>query len=62
MSAPDSLTSEEKVDQAVFDVDVLCNFAYESGFHEMGYNPVTVLRDEIKRLREYEWMYKDLQK
>ena len=36
-----------KVAEAIRDVRNLCQFAYEQGYHEMGYDPVQVLVDAI---------------
>lgn len=29
-------------------LDAITNFAYESGFHELGYNPVKTIKDELQ--------------
>jgi hypothetical protein len=37
--------------QAVFDsLESLCEFAYNQGYHELGYNPVQVVIDRIREL------------
>jgi hypothetical protein len=50
--AVEPLTS--KTNYSIADLDnlhALCEFAYEQGFHELGYDPVKVVADEIERLQ-----------
>jgi len=41
------MTAQQEVFQAL---ESLCNYAYEHGFHEFGYDPINVVRGEIERL------------
>jgi hypothetical protein len=36
-----------KIDEAMRDIKMLCDFAYERGFHELGYNPVAEVQTFI---------------
>ena len=36
------------VQEALDAVEMLCDYAYEKGFHEMGYDPVEVLRNALQ--------------
>lgn len=56
MSGPDSVSSNEvamtpKQQEAMEAVLSLVEFAYEQGFHEMGYEPEKFLEAEIERMR-----------
>ena len=45
----DPKASGDPVSRAIDDVRVLCEFAYQQGFHEMGYDPVNAIQEEIAR-------------
>ena len=45
-----SLTTDRVV-EALQALKSLADYAYEQGYHEMGYDPLQVVRDEIDRLR-----------
>lgn len=47
-TAPPPQTSNERFS----DLRSLCEFAYEQGYHELGYDPVTELERELTQLRE----------
>lgn len=36
--------SDDEVAQALQHLESLCEFAYEQGFHELGYNPLRIIR------------------
>lgn len=35
---------KDQIAKALEDIEMLCNYAYIRGFHEMGYNPVETVR------------------
>ena len=41
-----SYTAKE-IEQALLHVEGLCQFAYNQGFHELGYDPVRLLREAL---------------
>lgn len=45
------MTVARGVIAAISDLRGLAEHAYENGYHEIGYNPVKVVSDEIERLR-----------
>lgn len=47
----DFKSSNHRVTEAYAHIRALVQFAYEQGFHELGYAPETVLMQEIERLR-----------
>lgn len=43
-------TPADAVREALESLSLLSNFAYENGYHELGYSPETVIRDHIAAL------------
>ena len=35
------------VKQALEDLESICEFAYEKGFHELGYDPLAVIKEAV---------------
>lgn len=42
----------QPIEHALEDVEMLADYAYDNGFHELGYDPVKTIGDEITRQRE----------
>jgi hypothetical protein len=40
-------TNTDQVEQALEDLEDLCQFSYEQGFHELGYNPLQVIKEAL---------------
>ena len=38
------IPNDKDIDEALHHVKTLCQYAYDEGFHELGYDPVEVLR------------------
>jgi hypothetical protein len=47
MTASNSYTAKQ-IKEALEHVQGMCDFAYRQGFHELGYDPVQVLRDVLR--------------
>jgi hypothetical protein len=45
-------TMSDRVADALRDLTLLCQFAYENGFHELGYNPLDVLAARVAASNE----------
>lgn len=43
-----SRSSKTQLTRALDDIQGLCEFAYEQGFHEMGYDPVKAVREFVR--------------
>jgi hypothetical protein len=48
----DSLPSNELLSQAWDDIDSLMEYAFDNGFHELGYDPARVISDEMERVAQ----------
>lgn len=44
--------SKEQVDHSLEDLETLSDYAYDNGFHELGYCPVKTVKAEIDRLQQ----------
>lgn len=45
---PNSYSVQERVDEFRKALRMLCEFAYEQGFHEMGYDPLKAFEDALR--------------
>jgi hypothetical protein len=46
--------------EALRDIHSLCEYAYEQGYHEMGYDPVKIIEKALENAREFvaaNWRY-----